>query len=184
MKHLKRVLCAVDIDERHRQVFAHALALARRSNASLLIVHAASPVRPLNEGATERVDFLRQLHGAAEATGVDVRVTVQRGDVADVILLHAAARHPDLIDFWLLARNRAASVGACSDGQVSSFVRRVVRSWPFPGHRTRAPRSQRDVARLRPEDRGRRSAGAVRAVAQRFQRLLIVQRFGQQPARL
>ena len=123
MKHLKRVLCAVDIDECHRQVFAHALALARRSNASLLIVHAASPVRPLNEGATERVDFLRQLHGAAEAAGVDVRVTVQRGDVADVILLHAGARHPDLI---VLGAGRDRSSG------INSIAERVAREATCP----------------------------------------------------
>lgn len=118
MKHLKRVLCAVDIDERHRHVFAHALSLARRSDASLLIVHAASPARPFNEGATERVDFLRQLHGAAEAAGVDVRVTVQRGDVAGVILLHAAARHPDLI-----------VIGAGTNGRlgINLIAERVVR---------------------------------------------------------
>lgn len=117
MKHLKRVLCAVDIDERHRHVFAHALSLARQSDASLLIVHAASPVRPLNQGATERVDFLRQLRAAAEAAGVDVRVTVQRGDVAGVILLHARARRPDLV-----------VVGAGSNStRVNSIAERVVR---------------------------------------------------------
>jgi nucleotide-binding universal stress UspA family protein len=123
VKHLKRVLCAVDIDERHRQVFAHALSLARRSDASLLIVHAASPVRPFNEGATERVDFLRQLHSAAEAAGVDVRVTVQRGDVAGVILLHAAARHPDLI---VLGAGRDRRSG------INSIAEQVVREATCP----------------------------------------------------
>jgi len=97
LKDLKRVLCAVDIAETDRHVFAHALLLARRSDASLLILHAASPETPLNDGATERVDFLRGLRSAAEAAGVDARVTVQRGSVAAVVLAHAKAWQPDVI---------------------------------------------------------------------------------------
>ena len=36
-------------------------------------------------------------HTLAEGAGVDVRVTVQRGPVAEIILLHARARSADLI---------------------------------------------------------------------------------------
>jgi nucleotide-binding universal stress UspA family protein len=91
------VICAVAIDDRDRHVFAHALALARRTDANLLVLHAASPETAFNQGATERVDFLRKLRALADAAGVDVRVTVQRGPVAEIILLHARARHADLI---------------------------------------------------------------------------------------
>ena len=119
MKNLKRVLCAVDIDDADRHVFAYALALARRSGASLLIVHAASPVTALNVGATRRVDFLRKLRVTAEGAGVDVRVTVQRGDVAGVILLHATARHPDLV---VLGAGRRRH-----QGRFGSVAERVVR---------------------------------------------------------
>jgi universal stress protein E len=122
LKHLKRVLCAVDIAETDRNVFAHALSLARRSDAFLLIVHAASPVMPLNHGATERVDFLKGLRSAAEAAGVDARVTVQRGDVAGVILLHAKAREADLI--VLGAGHRRG------DRQANSIAERVAREAP------------------------------------------------------
>ena len=97
MKRLSRVLCAVAIDDRDRHVFAHALALARRNEAKLLVLHAASPEVAFNRGAAERVDFLRTLRTLAEAAGVDVRVNVQRGPVAEIILLHARARNADLI---------------------------------------------------------------------------------------
>lgn len=123
MRRLCRVLCAVDIDERDRDVFMRALALARSHDAKLLIVHAASPDLPFNQDATERIDFLRQLRSTAEAAGVEVLVTVQRGDAAGVILLHAGARDPDLV-----------VVGAARDQRVrhGSIAERVLRDAPYP----------------------------------------------------
>ena len=94
---LSRVMCAVAIDDRDRHVFAHALALARRNHAKLLVVHAASLDVAFNRAATERVDFLQKLRSMAEGAGVNVRVTVQQGPVAEIILLHARARHADLL---------------------------------------------------------------------------------------
>ena len=97
MKRLSQVLVAVAIDERDRQVFAHALALARRHDAKLLLLHATSPEVSLNRGATERVDFLRRLRALADAAGVAIRVAVQTGPIHEIILLHARARNVDLI---------------------------------------------------------------------------------------
>ena len=97
MKRLSRVLCAVAIDERDRAVFEQALALARRHDARLLLLHAASPDVAFNRGATERVDFLRRLRALAEAAAVEIRVDVQTGPTAELILLHARAREVDLI---------------------------------------------------------------------------------------
>ena len=97
MKRLSHVLVAVALDDRDRRVFAHALALARRHDAKLLLLHATSPEMSLNRGATERVEFLRQLRSLAEAAGVDIRVAVQTGPVHEIILLHARARNTDLI---------------------------------------------------------------------------------------
>jgi nucleotide-binding universal stress UspA family protein len=97
LKRLSRVICAVAIDDRDRHVFAHALAVARRNNAQLLVLHAASPEVAFNRGAAERVDFLGKLRALAEGAGVDALVTVQRGPVAEIILLHARARSADLI---------------------------------------------------------------------------------------
>jgi nucleotide-binding universal stress UspA family protein len=97
LKRLSRVICAVAIDDCDRHVFAHALALARHNDAKLLVLHAASPEVAFNRGAAERVDFLGKLRALAERAGVDVLVTVQRGPVAEIILLHARARNVDLI---------------------------------------------------------------------------------------
>jgi nucleotide-binding universal stress UspA family protein len=97
VKRLTRVLCAVAIDERDTPVFAQALALARRDDARLLLLHAASPGVAFNHGAAERIAFLRKLRAMAEAAGVNVRVTVQAGPVAGVVLLHARARAADVI---------------------------------------------------------------------------------------
>ena len=92
MKRVSQVLVAVAIDERDRQVFAHALALARRHDAKLLLLHATSPEVSLNRGATQRVDFLRRLRALADAAGVEIRVAVQTGPIHEIILLHARAR--------------------------------------------------------------------------------------------
>lgn len=97
MKRLSGILCAVSIDDRDRPVFDRALALARRHDARLLLLHAVSPDVSFNRGATERVDFLRRLRALAEAAGVAVRVDVQTGPTAEIILLHAGARDVDLI---------------------------------------------------------------------------------------
>jgi nucleotide-binding universal stress UspA family protein len=88
---LSRVLCAVDIDDASRLAFSHAMALARGADAQLLILHAASPQISFNHRAIERIDFLRQLRSRAEVARIDVRVEVQRGDAAEIILLHARA---------------------------------------------------------------------------------------------
>ena len=125
MKRLSRVMCAVAIDDGDRHVFAHALALARRNDAQLLVVHAASPEVAFNRGATERIDFLRKLRSMAEGAGVDVRVTVQRGPVAEIILLHARARHADLI---VLGTSRKES----RRGLSGWIAERVLRDAPCP----------------------------------------------------
>jgi len=97
VKPLSRVLCAVDIEERSNHVLDHALAVARRHGAKLLILHAISPLMAYSNGATERVDLLRRLRLRAESVGVDVRVEVQQGPADEIILLHARARSVDLI---------------------------------------------------------------------------------------
>lgn len=125
LKRLSRVMCAVAIDDHDRHVFAHALALARRNDAQLLVVHAASPYIAFNRGATERIDFLRKLRSIAEEAGVDVRVTVQRGPVAEIVLLHARARHADLL---VLGTGRKES----RRGLSRWIAERVLRDAPCP----------------------------------------------------
>jgi len=94
---VKRILCAVDIDGSEDHVFASALALCRSRDAKLVLVHAASPDRPLPDGATERVEFLRDLRARAEAARIEVLVTVQQGAPSTVIAAQAATRRADLI---------------------------------------------------------------------------------------
>jgi nucleotide-binding universal stress UspA family protein len=106
LERLSKVLVAVDIDQPSRLVFAQALALARRHGARLYVLHAASPEVAFNHDATARVDFLRRLRSLAEAAGVEVRVEVQRGDVAPILLLHARARRPDLIVLGMSGQER------------------------------------------------------------------------------
>ena len=60
MKQLSPVLCAVAIDDRDRNVFEHALALARGHDAKMLLLNAVSPQVSFNCGATERVERKRR----------------------------------------------------------------------------------------------------------------------------
>ena len=94
---ISSVLCAVDIAEPGRAAFGQALALARAHDARLLTVHGVPLDRSFNTGATERVTYLRGMSMAAQAAGVDVRVSVQSGEAAEIILLHARARESGLI---------------------------------------------------------------------------------------
>ena len=66
-------------------------------SAQLLLVHAVSKDHAYSWGAVERVAALEALRERAEAAGVPVRVRVQHGDTAGVILLHARSQGPDLI---------------------------------------------------------------------------------------
>jgi len=104
--HLSHVLCAVDINEDGPRVFSRALTVSRNSGARLSLLHAASPELSFNRGATERVDFLRQLRSLAEAAGVEVRVDVQRGYVTETILHHARTRRPDVVVIGMSRKER------------------------------------------------------------------------------
>ena len=97
MKSPFRILCAVDASLPAAAAFEQALAMSVRRGAQLVLVHAVSKDKPYSWGALERVSALEALRKRAEAQNVSVRVRVQQGDVAGVILLHARAHAPDLI---------------------------------------------------------------------------------------
>ena len=97
MSGISRVLCAVDIDDAAGSAFAQALAVARARQAALLLVCAVPPGQPFNQRAADRVARLLKLRREAEAAGVDVRVSVQSGEPAEIVVLHAHARRADLI---------------------------------------------------------------------------------------
>ena len=92
-----RILCAVDASRPAAAAFEQALAMSARRGAQLVLVHAVSKDRPYSWRAVERVSALAVLRERAEAQNVSVRVRVQQGDAASVILLHARAHAPDLI---------------------------------------------------------------------------------------
>jgi nucleotide-binding universal stress UspA family protein len=92
-----RILCAVDASLPAAAAFEQALAMSAHRGAQLVLVHAVSKDHPYSCGAVERVAALTALRERAEAQGVPVRVRVQHGDIAGVILLHARAQAPNLI---------------------------------------------------------------------------------------
>ncbi len=97
MTKLHRVLAAVDFSEPARAAFDHALALSRLHDAELMVVHAVPTDGRFNWHARERIALIGSLRHAAQAAGVRFKVSVQHGDPAGVILLHANARRADLI---------------------------------------------------------------------------------------
>lgn len=97
MTRISRVLCAVDIDDAARTAFEQALAIARVHQARLLLVCPVAPGQPFNQRASERVAYLLMLRRQAEAEDVDVQVSVQSGEAAEILLIHASSRRADLI---------------------------------------------------------------------------------------
>ena len=97
MTKLSRVMTAVDFSKPARTAFDHALALSRMHGAELSVVHAVPSDRPFRWQARDRTALIGSLREAARTAGVPFRVSVQHGDPAGVILLHANARRPDLI---------------------------------------------------------------------------------------
>jgi len=118
---LHRVLAAVDFSEPARAAFDHALALSRMHGAELLAVHAVPTDRPFGWYARERIALMGSLRRAAEAAGVAFTASVQQGDPAEVILLHAGARTPDLI---VLGSNKRSGFDRFRFGSVAETVAR------------------------------------------------------------
>jgi universal stress protein E len=92
-----RILAAVDFSHPARRAFAYALALSRQRGAALTVVHAVPANEPSRRHARARVGLIAQLRREAETAAVPFEVSVQQGDPAEVILLHARSRHPDLL---------------------------------------------------------------------------------------
>lgn len=102
---LHRVMTAVDFSKPARAAFDHAVALSRVHDAELTAVHAVPTDRGFGWEARERTALVASLRAAAQAAGVRFKVSVQHGDPAGVILLHASARRPDLIVLGTSARS-------------------------------------------------------------------------------
>jgi nucleotide-binding universal stress UspA family protein len=96
MKH-DRILVALDFMDRRDAAFERALALAKTSGAELYLLHAVPANQPFSWGAAERLQRWKQLRERAEAAGVVAQTVEQRGDPAEIIVLHADARPVDFI---------------------------------------------------------------------------------------
>jgi nucleotide-binding universal stress UspA family protein len=92
-----RVLAAVDFSKPARSAFEYALALSKHHGAELVVVQAV----PLDEAfgwhAADRRALAAELRQRAKESKVAFKDSVQQGDPADVILLHARSLRPDVI---------------------------------------------------------------------------------------
>jgi nucleotide-binding universal stress UspA family protein len=121
MTKLHRVLAGVDFSEPARAAFDRALALSRMHDAELTVVHAVPTDRRFNWHARERIALIGSLRRAAQAAGVRFKVSVQHGDPAGVILLHANARRADLI---VLGTSERTTLDRFRFGSVAEIVAR------------------------------------------------------------
>ena len=119
MNQVFRILCAVDFSEPAQAAFQQALALSRARNAELTVVHAVPKDRPFRWRALERIDLTTRLRQSATAVGVRLEVSVQHGDPADVILVHARARRPHLL---VIGRHRRAGLARLRAGSIAETV--------------------------------------------------------------
>ena len=121
MKKLHDVITAVDYSEPARAAFDRALAISRQHGAHLTVVHAVPTDRRFDWEALQRIALMASLRQAAETAGVPLTVSVQHGDPARVILLHARSRRPDLI---VLGTNGRSGLDRFRMGSVAETVAR------------------------------------------------------------
>lgn len=119
MKPLRRVLTAVDFSEPARSAFDYALGLSRANAAELTAVHVVPTDRSFDGGGLERIALVAELRQAAKAAGVRLKVSVQNGDPAGIILRRARARRPDLI---VLGTNERSGIDRLRFGSVAETV--------------------------------------------------------------
>ena len=119
MIQLSRILCAVDFSRPARAAFARALALSREHNAELTVVQAVPVTESFGLRGRARMTHIAALRHAAEAEGVSLRVSVQHGDPAGVIVLHANARPFDLV---IVGTHQRVGMGRLREGSVAERV--------------------------------------------------------------
>ena len=119
MIQLSRILCAVDFSRPARAAFARALALSREHNAELTVVQAVPVTESFGLRGRARMTHIAALRHAAEAAGVSLRVSVQHGDPAGVIVLHATARAFDLV---IVGTHQRVGMGRLREGSVAERV--------------------------------------------------------------
>ena len=147
MNNFSRIQCAVDFSDASLAAFEYGLALAKSQRAELSLVFAVPLDVRFNWRARERMDLLAEFRRLASAQGVSVGVSVQQGDPARVILLHARARKPDAVVIGTHGR-----VGI-ERFRLGSVATRVVQGAPCPTFVVRSFPSDRRVERFGRFDR-------------------------------
>ena len=148
MNQITRVLTAVDFSASARAAFEHALALSRRRDAELTVVHAVPGDRAFRWRARERIALIGKLRQAAKTAGVRFRVSVQHGDPARVILEMARVATDVDADLILVGVTRRGAIGRRIFGStVARLIRgagRPVLAIPELTKQRRVPRSDAD----------------------------------------
>ena len=129
MKAVTRILCAIDGTEPSFGAFRHALAAAKSRNAALHVVCAVPATRSFNWRARERTAHLAELLRIAVVAGVEVQVSVQHGEPAGVILLHANSSNLRVPDLIVLGTHGRRGVDRIRFG---SIAERVMHRAPCP----------------------------------------------------
>jgi nucleotide-binding universal stress UspA family protein len=106
VKRLSRVLVAVDLTGESLEAFDRGLALARAHGASLYVLHAVPADRAYGWRAGTRFTRMAELRARATDAGVEIETVEQHGDPAEIIVVHAAARRPDIVLLGTAMRER------------------------------------------------------------------------------
>lgn len=144
MNTLPRILCAIDLSRPSEAAFHYGLAAAKSRRGQLDLLFAAPGDRRFSWRAPERTAFLTKLRLAASAAGVPVRVSVQHGNPADVILLHAHSSNTRTPDLLVLGTHGRQGIDRMRFG---SIAERVLHAAPCPTLIVRAPQSDGEAAR-------------------------------------
>ena len=97
MNHRSRILVAVDFSKPASDAFDYALALSAHHGAELVALQAVPVDQPVSWHARARMTLSTRLRQKAQRAHVALTERVQRGDPAEIILLHARSLNPDAI---------------------------------------------------------------------------------------
>jgi nucleotide-binding universal stress UspA family protein len=125
MKSISRILVGVDYSQPGAMAFDRALAISRAHGAQLVAVHAVPSSERFGARGAERLALTTKLRRLAEAAGVKLRISVQHGEPARVILLHARTTAADLI---VLGSHQRTGLDRAREASVAERVARDARA--------------------------------------------------------
>ena len=130
---LRRVLCAVDLEQNSGKVLAWAARIANEFHASLTIVHAVSSLQPMTEGYQLSPEWRRFVLDQVEvdiaklqqSAGTHADVSVMMGEVTEILCAEASRLEADL-----LVIGRASRAGIL--GRLTQHAYSIIRASPCP----------------------------------------------------